>query len=126
MENIEATLLALHNDLLAAIRGGRNAVLDDTIADAAIAVLPSGVIEKEEIVRQMTSAESAFQSGKVEDMKVLVLTEDCGLVTCRTMSSMKGETPVDAFITAVYVKMKGTWKAAFSQQTPCEPQRPLI
>jgi hypothetical protein len=113
MEDIEATLLTLKDQALAATRDRDQDFYGGYLADDAVAILPAGVFDKAAVVAALSSARVPFQSSKVEDTRVMVLGPDAGVVTYRaTLASGQ------VFVTTVYARRNGLWKGVLYQQTP--------
>ena len=121
MNSIEETLLSLKEEALEATKNRDADFYNNYLADHAIAVVPFGIFTKEAIVQQMASPNSAFRSTKIEDTRVMVLSEDSGVVTYKaTFESMKDGKPFEVFVTTIYAKISGIWKGVFYQQTPIQ------
>lgn len=116
MEQIEATLLGLKDQALAATRDRDQDFYRGYLADDAIAVLPAGVFDKAAVVAALGAARVPFQSSKVENTQVIVLNPDAGVVTYRAELA-SGQ----VFVTTVYARRNGVWQGVLYQQTPLPP-----
>lgn len=121
MNHVEETLLSLKEQALEATKNQDANFYNNYLADDAIAIVPFGVFNKEAIVQQMASANSAFKSTKIEGARAIVLSQDSGVVTYKaTFESTKDGKAFDVFVTTVYAKIAGVWKGIFYQQTPMQ------
>jgi hypothetical protein len=119
MENIKDLLLSLKEQALNATKNKDEEFYRNYLSDEAIAVVPFGVFNKEAIVQQMSSPNSAFKSVSISETAVKVFNKESGAVTYRaTFESSLDKTLFDVFITTVYAKINGDWKGVFYQQTP--------
>ena len=119
MENVKEILLSLKEEALEATKNMDADFYNDYLAENAIAVVPFGVFNKAAIIEQMASPDSAFRSRKIEDTRVMVLTDESGVVTYKaTFENVKDGNSFDVFVTTIYAKIKGVWKGVFYQQTP--------
>ncbi len=124
MEDIETILLSLKDKALEATKNADANFYKNYLDDSAIAIVPSGIFNKEAIVQQMGSGNSQFKSSRIDDTKAIILTPESGIVTYKaTYESSKEEasTTFEVFVTTVYVKINGIWKGVFYQQTPIKP-----
>jgi hypothetical protein len=113
MDEVEATLLSLKEQVLAATRDRDQDFYRGYLADDAIAVLPAGVFDKAAVVAAVGAPQVPFQASKIEDTRVKVLSPDTGIVTYRaTLASGV------VFVTTVYARRNGTWQGVLYQQTP--------
>jgi len=114
---IEAELLKLKDEALAATQRSDGAFYRGYLADDAIAVVPAGIFDKEKIVQAM-SAGAGFRSKEINDEKAMVLGSDSGLVTYRATFEKPDGTSSAAFVSTLYRRIDGKWKGIFYQQTP--------
>jgi hypothetical protein len=85
--------------------------------DAAVAILPLGMLRKEQVLASMTGEKAPFAAKRIEEEKILPLGSDAGIVTYKaTNDGPKGEFSVLA--TTVYAKRGGRWRGMLYQQTP--------
>ena len=85
--------------------------------DAAIAILPLGMLRKEQVLASMTGEKAPFAAKRIEDEKIVPLGSDAGIVTYKaTYDGPKGEFSV--LVTTVYAKRGGRWRGMLYQQTP--------
>lgn len=119
MENIGNILLSLKEQAVEATKNRNGQFYRNYLADHAVAVVPFGIFDKESIVKQM-SGDSPFQSLGIEDTRVIVLTQESGIVTYKAIyKSENGEKKkFSVFVTTVYAKINDEWKGVFYQQTP--------
>lgn len=115
---IEAELLQLKEDALAATRARDAEFYRQYLAEDAIAVLPFGVMGKEAIVRAVEH--SAFQSTGLSDTRVVVLGPDAGVVTYHATFVRDGKS-LTAFVTTVYQRRAGKWQGVLYQQSLLPP-----
>jgi ketosteroid isomerase-like protein len=121
MENIKDSLLSLKEKALEATKNADAGFYQDYLADNAVAVVPIGVLNKEAILKQMEAENSSFKSSKIEDVRVIELTPESGIVTyTATFDSRPEDIPSasEVYVTTVYAKINGKWKGVFYQQTP--------
>lgn len=120
MNTIESILLSLKDKALEATRTGDIPFYREYLDDSAIAVVPSGLLSKEDILSQMRS-HSRFKSSKIEDTRAIVLSPQSGIVTYKASFTERGDgedRTVSMFVTTVYAKKNGVWKGVLYQQTP--------
>lgn len=121
MKSIEETLLSLKEQALEATKNRDANFYNNYLADNAIAVVPFGVFKKEAIVQQMASPNSVFESKRIEDTRVMVLSQESGVVTYKaTFESVKDGKAFEVFVTTIYARISGVWKGVFYQQTPIQ------
>jgi hypothetical protein len=113
MEDIEATLRSLKDQALAATRDRDQTFYRGYLADDAVAILPAGVFDKTAIVAALGSPRVPFESSKIDDTQIMVLSPDAGVVTYRaTLASGQ------VIVTTVYARRNGIWQGVLYQQTP--------
>jgi hypothetical protein len=116
MEDIEATLRRLKDEALAATQDRDQNFYRGYLADDAVAILPAGVFDKTAVVAALGSPHVPFQSSKIDDTQIMVLSPGAGVVTYRaTLASGQ------VFVTTVYARRDGVWQGVLYQQTPLPP-----
>jgi hypothetical protein len=113
MDEVEAALRALKEQVLAATRNRDQDFYRGYLADDAVAVLPAGVFDKAAVIAALGAPRVAFQASAIEDTRVMVLGPDTGIVTYRATF---GDQVV--FVSTVYARRDGAWQGVFYQQTP--------
>jgi hypothetical protein len=112
-DDVEATLRALKDRVLAATREHDQEFYRGYLADDAVAVLPAGVFDKAAVIAAVGAPRVPFQASAIEDTRVKVLGPDTGIVTYR---ATLGDQVM--FVTTVYARRDGAWQGVFYQQTP--------
>jgi ketosteroid isomerase-like protein len=118
--DVATMLLTLKDSALAATQRGDAEFYRNYLSEEAIAIVPIGVIGKEQIIRAMSDNKGAFKSKRIEDTKAIVLSPESGVVTYKATFERPG-TPSEEFsmlVTTVYSKIAGDWKGVLYQQTP--------
>lgn len=119
--DIEKTLIELEEkNWQANVNEDLSYFLEHT-TDNMLAVAPFGIFDKHAIAAQIEKKQGApFKSARIEDPRVMVLTNESALVTYKIMieAIFQGKDIVlQRYSTSVYVKRNGDWKVSFSQQT---------
>lgn len=119
-DNVATTLLALKDKALSATQRGDAEFYRDYLADDAIAIVPVGILGKEQIIRAMSDGKGAFKSRSITDTQAIVLSSDSGVVTYKATFERPGspEELFSMFVTTAYAKIDGEWKGVLYQQTP--------
>jgi len=118
MEDVTSIMIELKEHALEATRKQDGQFYEQFLADTAIAVAPSGVYNKEEIIQQMTSSNAYFKSIAVRDTKTIVLSAESGIVTYKAVyENLSTKQQVEMFVTTVYARIHDEWKGVFYQQT---------
>lgn len=121
IEDIRDTLLTLKEQALDATKNSNTAFYQSYLSDDAIAIVPFGVFNKDALVQQMGSSNSPFQSKRIDDTRVIVLSPESGIVTYKaTYESKSDQKEFTVFVTTVYSRIDGKWKGVFYQQTPLQ------
>ena len=115
--SIEAKLLALKDAALAATKRADGAFYRGYLADDAVAVVPAGIFDKEQVVSAMAQG-SAFRSRNVQDVRATALSPESGLVTYRATFEGRDGKLSEVFVTTVYERREGVWQGILYQQTP--------
>jgi hypothetical protein len=88
------------------------------LTDDALMVFPFGVLTREQSIEAIEAA-PPWASYRIDEPRVVLLTEDSALVTYRATARREGDpTGYRAWITSVFVNRDGTWKLALHQQSP--------
>jgi hypothetical protein len=120
MEDIKSILLSLKEQALQATKNADANFYQNYLDDDAIAVVPFGIFNKKEIVKQMSSPNSQFKSSRIDDTKAIILNAESGIVSYKATYEKEDKTPFQVFVTTVYAKVNGVWKGVFYQQTPIQ------
>ncbi|KUK63586.1 MAG: hypothetical protein XE10_0214 [Methanoculleus marisnigri] len=86
------------------------------LAPEALVVSPPGVLDREGILRDIVQNPHELPAYTIADPKVVPLGE-AGAVLAYTVS-LGGQT---LFVSTVYARSDGRWRAAFHQRTPAAP-----
>jgi len=117
-ENLLKTLVSLEEQGWQALSQGTGAdFYRRNLADHALMVFPFGVLAREQSIETMKAA-PPWASFRIEDPRVVGLTDDSAILTYRATAQRAGQEPYSALLTTVFVKQDGTWRTAFHQQTP--------
>jgi len=88
----------------------------DYLAPEAFVVTPFGVLDREGILRDLVENPNELPAYTITDPKVVSLGEE-GAVLAYTVS-FGGQT---IFVSTVYARSDGRWRALFHQRTPVSP-----
>jgi hypothetical protein len=113
---IAAVLLALKAAAIRATEKGDEAFYAEYLADDAIGVTAQGVHNKPQILAMLRSG--GFKSSRVEDTRVVALSDDAGLVTYRAWIEAPQRPAREVFVSTLYRRYADGWKGVFYQQTP--------
>jgi hypothetical protein len=117
-ENLLQTLVSLEEQGWQALSQGTGAdFYRRNLAGHALMVFPFGVLAREQSIETMKAA-PPWASFRIEDPRLVRLTDDSAILTYRATAQRTGQEPYSALMTTVFVKQEGTWKTAFHQQTP--------
>jgi hypothetical protein len=111
---VEQELLELKDLALEATRNRDTAFYREYLADDAIAVVPAGTFNRDQIVEAMGSG--VFQSSAIDEERAIPLGSDAGMVTY-VATFGNGTEARRAFVSTVYRRLAGTWRGVFYQQT---------
>ncbi len=90
------------------------------MAADGLCVLPVGVLDKEATVAAIARAEP-WSEFKLHEVRTLDLGDDEAALSYRAEAFRKDKSPgYFAFISSVYVRVRGEWKLFLHQQTPVE------
>ncbi|HUG08257.1 MAG TPA: nuclear transport factor 2 family protein [Acidimicrobiia bacterium] len=90
------------------------------MAAEGLCVVPVGVMDRNETVAAMDHSEP-WAEFKLHDVTILDLGDDEAALCYRVEAFREDESPGHfAFISSVYVRVRGEWKLALHQQTPVE------
>jgi hypothetical protein len=109
-------LLRLKTEALEASARRDGEFYESYLADDARAITPAGVATKAEVVE--AARVGGFRSVRVVDTVVDLVCDDVGVVTYRATFARPDGSTVDALVTTLYRREKGTWKGVLYQQTP--------
>lgn len=88
----------------------------DYLAPEALVVSPRGILDREGILRDLVENPNELPAYTITDPKVVSLGEE-GAVLAYTVS-FGGQT---IFVSTVYARSDGRWRAVFHQRTPVSP-----
>jgi len=88
------------------------------LCDDAIMLFPGGILMngKEEILASL--AAQPWRSFQIEELQVIFLSENAGVLIYRVTAQREGSAPYVALISSTYIRSDGTWKLILHQQTP--------
>ena len=118
MAGLERELVELEREgweALAAGRGGE--YYREHLADDALMAFSFGVMSRDAAIEAMESA-PPWATFEIADPRVVVLTDESGVVVYRARAQRAGQEPYSAVISSTFVRRDGAWKLAFHQQTP--------
>lgn len=118
IENVSEVLLSLKEEALEATKNADSDFYENYLDKDALAIVPAGVFDKNAIVQQMGSSQSAFRSLSVNDTKAVALSPESGFVTYKAVFEKPDKTTFEVFVTTIYAKRDGGWKGILYQQTP--------
>jgi hypothetical protein len=111
-------LLGLERQGWKALSSGRaGEYYREHLADDALMAFPFGVMTRKEAIDAMESA-PPWSMFEIHDARVVALTPDSGVLAYRAVAQRTGEAPYFAIISSTFVRVRGTWKLAFHQQSP--------
>jgi hypothetical protein len=106
-ETLQYVLLALEDQAWRALSQGTGAAFyERNLAPQALMVFPFGVLTREESIAAMKVA-PPWASFRLEEPRVVVLTEESALLTYRATAQRAGQEPYAARMTTVFVKHEG-------------------
>lgn len=118
MATLEETLVQLERDGWEALASGRGGAHPrEHLTDDALMAFSFGVLSREATIDAVGSA-PPWESFDIEDARVVVLTDDSGVVVYRVTARRAGQDPYRAVISSTFVRRDARWKLAFHQQTP--------
>ncbi len=88
----------------------------DYLSPEALVISPLGVLDKEGIVRDIVENPHELAAYTITDPKVVPLGEESAVLAY--IVSLGGQT---LFVSTVYARNDGRWRAAFHQRTPASP-----
>jgi hypothetical protein len=86
------------------------------LAPEALVVSPRGILDREGILRDLVENPNEFPKYTIMDEKVVPLGEEAAVLVYTV--SFGGQT---LYISTVYARSGGRWRAAFHQRTPASP-----
>jgi hypothetical protein len=116
--------VSLASELIQTERRGWDALCSDEagayysrhLADDAAMAFPFGVMDRQEALDAMTSAEP-WSTYHMEDPRTIVLGPDSGVVVYGVTAQREGQEPFSAVVSSTFVRVQGEWKLAFHQQS---------
>lgn len=112
------TLVSLEEQGWQALTQGAGAdFYQEELTDHALMVFPIGVLTREQSIAAMRAA-PPWASFRIENPRVVKLTDDSAILTYRCTAQRAGQEPYSAFMTTAFVRRNGPWKPAFHQHTP--------
>ena len=115
--SVEQILLKLEEEGGQALVSGKAAEFyGRLLTDDAQMVVPGMRVDKQMFVQ--AAGGDPWQSFRIEDARVLQLTEDCAALTYKATGTRPGRPEYVALMTSIYVARDGTWRLAHHQQTP--------
>lgn len=78
---------------------------------------PVGVLTKDRVVAEIGAA-PPWSSFRIEDPRVVRLTDHSAILTYRASAQREGQPVYSALMCSAYVERNGSWRLAFHQQTP--------
>lgn len=89
----------------------------EVLSDDAVMVFPDLVLTRQESLSAIAGA-APWSSFSLEDVHVLPIGAEGGIVTYRAVAERAGGSTYDALMTSVYAKRDGAWRLVLHQQTP--------
>ncbi len=86
------------------------------LAPEALVVSPWGILDREGILRDLAENPNEFPEYAIMDEKVVPVGEGCAVLAYTV--SLGGQT---LYVSTVYARSGGRWRAAFHQRTPALP-----
>jgi hypothetical protein len=86
------------------------------LAPEALVVSPWGILDREGILRDLVENPNEFPEYAIMDEKVVPVGEGCAVLAYTV--SFGGQT---LYVSTVYARNGGRWRAAFHQRTPALP-----
>jgi hypothetical protein len=118
---LDQTLVSLEEQGWQALAQGTGAEFyERNLTADALMVFSFGLLTREQSVEAIKAA-PPWATFRIEDPRVIALTDDSALLTYRCTAQRAGQDAYSAFVTTVFVRREESWKTAFHQQTPGEP-----
>jgi hypothetical protein len=89
----------------------------EVLSDDAVMVFPDTVLTRQESLSAIAGA-APWSSFSLEDVRVLPVGTEGGIITYRAVANRGAESTYDAVMTSVYAKRAGAWRLVLHQQTP--------
>jgi len=89
----------------------------EVLSDDAKMVFPDTVLTRQESLSAIAGA-APWSSFSLEDVHVLAVGAEGGIITYRAVATRAGAFTYDALMTSVYAKRDGAWRLVLHQQTP--------
>lgn len=116
--SVEDELVEAEHEGWTALSSGRGGShYRDHLTDNALMAFTFGVLSREEAIEAMESA-PPWARFEMRDPRVVVLTQDSGVVVYSVVAQREGQEPYSAVVSSTFVREDETWKLAFHQQTP--------
>jgi len=121
MEALENILLGLINKAWDANIREDAGFYQNFLADDALGINNFGIVDKNTLVKLMNQHSGIpFESVKMEDPRVIILTSECALVAYKAtiVANRNGEKfTFSDYVTTVFVLRNGEWKGALQQHS---------
>jgi hypothetical protein len=108
-------LRQMKDGALRATRENDVAYYDAYVADDAIGIFPYGTFDKAAVLAQVAQPQPSFRALGIEDEKVTVLSDDCGLITYTALYPDRR-----VATSTLFLHRDGHWQAVLYQQTVLE------
>ena len=116
MEDLLSTLLDIEKRAWKAADTRDVEFYREYLAPEALVVSPRGILDRDGIIRDLMENPNELPAYVITDPKVVPLGEE-GAALAYTVS-FGGQT---IFVSTVYTRSDGRWRAAFHQRTPASP-----
>ncbi len=116
MEDLLAVLLDIEKQAWEAADARDVAFYREYLSQEALIVSPSGVLDKEGILRDIAENPRELPAYTISDPKIVPLGGESGVLAYTV--SLGGYM---LFVSTVYTRSDGRWRAAFHQRTPASP-----
>jgi hypothetical protein len=115
---IDETLIALEEEGWRALSSDRGAAYyRDQLTEDALMLLPgAGLLSRDAVIEAIEGA-PPWAWFRIEEPRVMRLTEDSAIVTYRASAQRAGQPEYGALISTAYVRRDGAWMVTFHQQT---------
>jgi hypothetical protein len=114
-DDIERELRALKEGALRATRERDVAYYDGYMSEDAVGIFPYGTLDKAAVLAQVSQPQPSFRALAIEDERVSVLSEECGVVFYTAVYADRR-----AAVSTLFLRRNGEWHAVLYQQTVLE------
>jgi len=90
---------------------------DDVMADDGLMVFPGMVFDRKTSIEGIRAAQP-WAKWTMDEVRVLDLGDDAGLITYRAVAQRTGEPEYDTYMSSVYARRDGRWVLVLHQQSP--------